>query len=473
MATNKELREKKGELYPKLAEVAKRNKGKDPSEWSTEDSQLWDKIYPEYEAAEKELNLNEARQAGIERILNATQDEIDEERRNPHRHNPNPKPGQEDHRNLPNDPVERHVVLEEQRSNAFNAWARRGKDMNRAERKAVAALGVRPGVRAMDWKTPGTKQYTDLRNEFREGHPVSRSAISGSRALSSFQLSAGGATVPDTFVQQLEMNMLWFGGMRQVAETIVTAKGEPMTWPTFDDTSNTGAQVGESDSIESEANPTFGTITWNAYKITSKMIKVPYELMEDSSVDLASIIGAALGERIGRFTNTRYTTGTGASQAYGLINRTTLGKTTAGATAITFAELLDLIHSVDVAYRPGSQFMMHDTILGYLRKQVDGNGNLIWQQSMREGEPDRIHGYGYVINNDLAAASSSAPVSASKHVVFGQLSKYKIRRVAGARLLRLDELYRGNDQTGFVAMIREDGNLLDTGTAPVKHLLQA
>jgi hypothetical protein len=40
-----------------------------------------------------------------------------------------------------------------------------------------------------------------------------------------------------------------------------------------------------------------------------------------------------------------------------------------------------------------------------------------------------------------------------------------------ARLRRLDERYAEKDQTGFIAFVREDGNLLDAGTDPVKALL--
>jgi hypothetical protein len=38
------------------------------------------------------------------------------------------------------------------------------------------------------------------------------------------------------------------------------------------------------------------------------------------------------------------------------------------------------------------------------------------------------------------------------------------------RMYRLEERYRDTDQDGFVAFIREDGNLLTAGTAPVKYL---
>jgi HK97 family phage major capsid protein len=71
------------------------------------------------------------------------------------------------------------------------------------------------------------------------------------------------------------------------------------------------------------------------------------------------------------------------------------------------------------------------------------------------------------VNNDM----DSAVTTGKKAVLFGDLSKYKIRRAGGLRFYRMDERYRDTDQTGFVAFTRLDGGLLNAGTNPVKHLL--
>ena len=58
-------------------------------------------------------------------------------------------------------------------------------------------------------------------------------------------------------------------------------------------------------------------------------------------------------------------------------------------------------------------------------------------------------------------------------IVFGDLSKYKIRTVNQMRFYRLEERYRDKDQDGFIAFCREDGGLLNAGTDPVKRLTMA
>ena len=113
--------------------------------------------------------------------------------------------------------------------------------------------------------------------------------------------------------------------------------------------------------------------------------------------------------------------------------------------------------------------MCNDSIVKYLRKLKDANdGQYLWQSGMQAGVPDSLYGSTLVVNQDM----SSTITAEDKTLLYGQLSKYKIRRVNGFRMYRLTERYRDTDQDGFMMLLREDGNLLDAGTAPVKFLQQ-
>ena len=55
--------------------------------------------------------------------------------------------------------------------------------------------------------------------------------------------------------------------------------------------------------------------------------------------------------------------------------------------------------------------------------------------------------------------------------VFGDLTKFKVRRVAGdVTVLRLAERYADYLQVGYIAFLRADSNLVDAGTHPVATL---
>lgn len=286
--------------------------------------------------------------------------------------------------------------------------------------------------------------------------------------------SVGGYTVADSPMGALERALLEFGGMRQVATVIRTDSGSDMPIPTNDDTSNKGAILAENTQV-SEVDPTFGQLVLQAYKYSSKSVLVSVEFLQDSSIDFNGFIGKALGERIGRIQNDHFTTGDGSSKPNGIVTAATSSSVTfAGTATVIYDDLVNLIHSVDPAYRMNARFMFHDGALKMLRKtkvlQYSGDtvGVPLWQPSMVAGTPDLLMGYPYVINQSM-----TTPATGVKSILFGDLSKYIIRDCREVTLLRLDERYADYHQVGFLAFARSDGDLLDAGTHPVKYGTQA
>lgn len=281
----------------------------------------------------------------------------------------------------------------------------------------------------------------------------------------------GGFTFGETFVGQLETAMLAFGGVLNVADVIRTSTGEPMRWPTADDTSNSGVMLGEAASVSVATDPTFGQTVWNSYTFSSKGIKVPQSLLRDSAFDLAAVLAAMLGERLGRIQATKYTTGTGASEPKGIVTCAASGVTAASATAITFDEIIDMEHALDPSRRmlPGVGYMFHDNILKALRKLKDGQGLYLWQAGANTGAPDTLNTYPYQISQEMQSSIASGTTT----VLFGQLSQFKVRQVGEIRMRRLDELFALTDEVAFLAFIDGDSNLLDAGDHPVKKLVQA
>lgn len=334
---------------------------------------------------------------------------------------------------------------------ACRAWLAAGSAkirVNDSDRQAAMRLGFDPSSKAIDLDLMTTSQ---VRN-----------------AWTTQTGAGGGFTVGSTLVGRVEMAMAAYGNMLQVGELIRTDGGEEMRWPTADDTGNEGSQVGEGATIETDDSAPFGQQTWNAYKYTSEVVKVPHELIEDSGVDIVQVVGDMLGERLGRIINRRCTVGTGASQPRGIVTAAAAGVTTTSSTAIAWDELIDLQHSVDPAYRTGATFMLHDAILKALRKLKDGEGRYLWEPALTAGTPDKIAGSPYTINQHMASSIASTNVTA----IYGDLRRYKIRQVRNIRLVRLDERYADTDQVGFIAFARIDGDLLNAGGDPVKKLTQ-
>jgi HK97 family phage major capsid protein len=284
------------------------------------------------------------------------------------------------------------------------------------------------------------------------------------RAQSTLTGAAGGNLVAQDFQRELEVALLAFGGVRQGARVIRTATGADLPWPTSNDTGNMGRRLGENQEA-TQTDMEFGQVVFGAHKYSSDVVKVSVELAQDSAINLAAEIGRALGERIGRIQNVEFTANTGAGPQ-GIIQGATLGHT-AGA-ALTYEDFVDLEHSVNSAYRSGARFMFSDSTLREIKKIRDADGALIWQPSMREGAPDTVLGYSYIINDDMPAIGTG-----NRSILFGALSKFIVRDVRDITLVRLDELFALNGQIGYLAFARSDARMVDAGTGPVKYLTHA
>lgn len=283
--------------------------------------------------------------------------------------------------------------------------------------------------------------------------------------------SEGGFTIPEGFQAEIIRSMSAFGPMLDpgVTRQLNTASGNPLPWPTMDDTSNEGALLAENVQ-DGEEDVVFGQKQLDAYMYTSKIVRVSLQLLQDSAFDMNGLLRDVFGERIGRIGNRHLTTGDGSDKPNGIVNASTEGAQTASTTAITFDEIIDLEHGVDPAYRglPSARYMLHDNVLKAVRKLKDDQGMYLWEPAQpRTGTTALLNGYPYTVNQHM----SSTITADDKVILFGAFEKYVVRRVLAFQMLRLVERYADFLQVGFIGFTRFDGDLMDT--AAVKHLVMA
>jgi HK97 family phage major capsid protein len=298
-------------------------------------------------------------------------------------------------------------------------------------------------------------------------------------AVQTTTTTGGGYTIPRGFQRELEKALLEYGGMWEAGRIVRTASGNTIDWPTTNDTANKAYLINQStDAATSAAAVVFGTQPLEAYKYTSGLVQVPRELVEDSAFDILSEIRAMLVERIWRGTNEAFTSADGSSKPAGVIGSAgcPLGVSTAADGALAADDIVNLIHTVDPAYRkrPKAMLMFHDSVLKAIKKLSHSTSDArpLWLPSMRDGEPSTIYGVPYSVNQDFptfVGAATSADDN-KKIIAYGDFSKYIIRVVNDMRIVRLDERYAELDQVAFVVFFRVDGTLLNGGTNPIKHL---
>ncbi|MEU0797167.1 phage major capsid protein [Amycolatopsis sp. NPDC005961] len=273
--------------------------------------------------------------------------------------------------------------------------------------------------------------------------------------------SAGGYTIPPGFLVRITETLKAFGGIMNAAEVITTDTGNGIQWPTFDGTAQAGQILGEN-TAETALDLAFGQKTLGAFTYSSRVVQVSLQLAQDSAFNLDEFVARQLGIRIGRAVAPHLATGTGSGQPEGLFTNATTGKTgtTGQTTSVIYDDLIDLIHSVDPAYRAGGncQFVLADSSLKVIRKLKDSQGRPLWEPSLQAGAPDTILGYGYVVDQGVAAMAANA-----KSIGFGDLrSAYVVRQVTGGQMLRLAERYAEALQVGYLAFLRLDAKPNDT-----------
>ena len=291
------------------------------------------------------------------------------------------------------------------------------------------------------------------------------------RAQTAGTTTAGGFTVPTELAGFIDRAMKLWGPMydEAICTTITTASGNPLKIPTTDDTSVTAVAHTEATALTDDASKdvTFGQKSLDAFAFDTAFVRWSWELNSDSLFAMEQLLGDLLGERLARIANAQLTTGTGSSAPNGIVTASSAGKTAASATAITADEIIDLLHSVDPAYRqsPKARFMFNDSTLATIRKLKDGQGNYLWQMGdVTAGQPGTLLGYRFSINPSMDSIAT-----AKKVVLFGDFGKFYVRKVGGPVVGVMRERFWPD--LGIAGLIRFDGEIGQS--AAVKHLVTA
>lgn len=336
-----------------------------------------------------------------------------------------------------------------------------GKQIDRLERQSAIEAEMQKATSTPIMNKPSTGQ-TDEGKTGRATDEYKRAFWNGMRNKLSYEVqnalsigtdSEGGYLVPDEYekklVQALE-DQVFFRSLATVIKTssgdrkipIVTSKGEA-AW--IDE----GGQFPESDD-------SFGQTSISAYKLAT-MIKVSDELLNDSVFNVESYISNEFGRRIGTKEEEAFFVGDGKGKPIGIFNATGGAETgiTANTVSITFDDVMDLYYSLRAPYRNKASWLLNDSTVKAIRKLKDGNGNYIWQPSVREGEPDRI------LNRPYRTSIYVPEIAAGNRVMsFGDYSHYWIADRQGRSFKRLNELFATTGQVGFLASERVDGKLI-------------
>jgi HK97 family phage major capsid protein len=191
----------------------------------------------------------------------------------------------------------------------------------------------------------------------------------------------------------------------------------------------------------------------------AKRIKVSNKLMRQTG-GMEALVMARLAYKFAISQEKAFLTGHGVNQPLGVFTASADGISTArdvstgnAATAPTFDGLISAKFALKGQYWNSSEWIFHRDVLAVIAKLKDGNGQYIWRESVRAGEPDRIL-------NLPVSMSENAPNTLTSGLyvgILGDFSNYWIADALDMQVQRLTELYAETNQTGFIGRMESDG----------------
>ncbi|MTI71083.1 MAG: phage major capsid protein [Firmicutes bacterium] len=336
-----------------------------------------------------------------------------------------------------------------------------GKEIDRLERQATLDLELSKAttnaIKNKPNSTIGDDKTGRASNEYKEAFWKAMRNKNNYNFQNALQIgtdSEGGYLVPDEFERTLVESLREENIFRQFAKVITTSTGDKKIPVVV--SKGTASWVDEEGPIP-ESDDAFGQVSIGAYKLAT-MIKVSEELLNDSVFNLEDYISKEFARRIGSKEEESFFIGDGVGKPTGIFNATggaELGITASTQSTIKLDEIIDLFYSLKSPYRKKAIFVMNDLTVKAIRKLKDGNGQYLWQPSVKMGEPDTV------LNRPVKTSTYVPTIAAgAKTIAFGDFNYYWVADRQGRSFQRLNELYAATGQVGFKATQRVDGKLI-------------
>jgi HK97 family phage major capsid protein len=194
--------------------------------------------------------------------------------------------------------------------------------------------------------------------------------------------------------------------------------------------------------------------------VLTKLVKVSIkELMVLPQV--AGLIADRLGYKFGVTEEKAFMTGVGTTQPLGVFTASASGITTSQdvstsntSSAVTFDGLQAAKFALAPPYWANAKWVFHPTIMQMIATLKDSLGRYLWQPNTIVGQPDML--LGFPAQLDVWAPST---IAADAYVgILGDFSYYHIADlVEPFSVQRLNELYAGTNQVGFLGREYTDG----------------
>lgn len=326
-------------------------------------------------------------------------------------------------------------------------------------------------LRSKDSKKETKAPSAEVRGDAVRGTEEYRSAFSkflsgGTRALNSDEIralqsdsdTAGGYMVSsqqfvDTLIAAIDNRVF----LRGLATKFQVPTAQSMGAPSLDNNPADADWTAEILTGDEDSTMSFGKRELTPHPL-AKRIKISKKLIRQIG-GAEALVRDRLAYKFAVSEEQAFMTGSGANQPLGVFTASANGITTArdistgnSSTAMTLDGLTRAKYSLKQDYLANSQWIFHRDAILQLALIKDGNGQYIWRESVRVGEPDRL--LNIPINMSEYAPNT---FTASQYVgLLGDFSYYWIADALNLQIQALFELYAETNQVGYIGRMETD-----------------
>ena len=221
--------------------------------------------------------------------------------------------------------------------------------------------------------------------------------------------------------------------------------------------SATWAAIAE-EAAYSDQTPAVGQVAFSLEK-SGGLVKVTRELLEDSAVNLPALLTQVFQETAGRFEDVGIISGNDSTQYAGIMSNASVAfYTMANATSVVTADLIGTHYALNSQFRGNATWVMKSAINALINAiQVTGSG--VTGIADITTSPSAFILGRPVVDTDVVSGLGATITSTEKIAIFGDFKNYYIFDRVGFTIRRNDSLYMENDQVGFFASRRGDGQV--------------
>lgn len=280
------------------------------------------------------------------------------------------------------------------------------------------------------------------------------------RALQADNDPAGGYIVaPEQFVAQLLKAIDDAVFVRRLATMYQVPKADGLGVPALEANPADADWTSELLTGDEDSTMAFGRRELKPNPL-AKRIKISNKLIAASVFDVEALVRDRLAYKFAIAEEKAFLLGNGSGKPLGVFEPSAQGISTSrdisngnATTSIKFDGLIEAKFALKTQYWPRAQWLFHRDAVKQVAKLKDGDGQYIWRESTRVGEPDRLLGLPVNISEYVPNTFTTGQYVG----ILGDFSYYWIADAMNFQVQRLVELYAETNQVGFIGRLECDG----------------